>query len=174
MYHGCGVYHRDGSNVLITKRRSCSIPVNACFWMQGNHVNKKVRTRKREYDATVYHSKNLQKQYESELARQKPNITFYSTDDETMSDTDTDTDSNVSNVELAYDSDDNRLVIDIENMKKSISQISKRITNRLATADTLNLLNQLPAIKTDTNQTPDVADQTPGSQNEASQTQNNK
>ena len=44
MYHGCGIYHGDGSNVLITKKRSCSNPTNACFWMQGKHVNKKVQT----------------------------------------------------------------------------------------------------------------------------------
>ena len=43
-YHGCGIYHRDGSNVLVTKGRSCSNPTNACFWMQGEHVNEKVQT----------------------------------------------------------------------------------------------------------------------------------
>ena len=28
-YHGCGLYHRDGSNVLVTKWRDCSKPINA-------------------------------------------------------------------------------------------------------------------------------------------------
>ena len=164
-YHGCGIYHRDGSNVLVAKGRSCSNPTKPCFWMQGEHVNKKVQTRKREYDATIHRSQNLKKQYASELCRQNPNTTFYSTDDETISDSDTD--SNVSGLELTYDSDDNRLIIDIENGTKSISQISNTISNRLATDHTVNLINQLPGIKTHT-------DQAPGSQNETSQTLNNK
>ena len=47
-YHGCGIYRRDGTNVLITKKRLCYKPTNACFWILGNDVNKKVRTRNNE------------------------------------------------------------------------------------------------------------------------------
>ena len=89
-YHGCSIYHRDGSNVLVTKRRPCSRPTNAYFWMQSEHVHKKVCTRKKEYNATVYRTNHLNKHYHSELKKQNPNITFYSTDDETMSDSDSD------------------------------------------------------------------------------------
>ena len=165
-FHGCGIYHRDGSNVLITKRRGCSNPINACFWMQGEHVHKKVSTRQREYDATVYYTPHLKKQYQSELNKQNPDINFYSTDDETMSTmsvTDSDVDSYVPGPELTYDSDDNRLIIDIENVTKSNSQISNTISNRLATDYTVNSINQVPHIKTH-------IDQTLGSQNEFSQT----
>ena len=84
-----------------------------------------------------------------------------------VTDSDSDVDSNVSGLELSYDSDDNRLVIDIENVRKSISQISNTISNRLATDQTVNLINRLPDIKTHT-------DQVPSSQNEPSQTPHNK
>ena len=30
-YHGCGIYRKDGTNVLITKKRLCYKPINACF-----------------------------------------------------------------------------------------------------------------------------------------------
>ena len=168
-YHGCKIYHRDGSNALVTKGRPCSNPTNACFRMQGEHVHKKVSTRKREYDEVIYYTKHLKRQYQSELKKQNPDITFYSTGDETMSvtDSDSDVDSNVSGLELSYDSDDNRLVIYIENVTKSISQISNTISVRLATDQTVNLINRLPDIKTHT-------DQVPSSQNEPSQTPDNK
>ena len=127
-YHGCGIYHRDGSNVLVTQQRPCLNPTNTCFWMHPEHVQKKVSTRKREYNATVYRTNNLKKQYQSELKKQNPNTTFYSTDDETVSDSDLDNNSNVS-----YDSDDNKLVIDIENnianVTTALSQFSNTISN---------------------------------------------
>ena len=62
-FHGCGVYRRDGSNVLCTKTRPCFKPVNACFWMLGKDVKKKVRTRNRELNERIYHSQSLKKQY---------------------------------------------------------------------------------------------------------------
>ena len=40
-YHGCGIYRRDETKVLITKRRVCYKPTNACFWMLGEDVEKK-------------------------------------------------------------------------------------------------------------------------------------
>ena len=43
-YHGCGIYRRDETKVLITKRRVCYKPTNACFWMLDEDVEKKVRT----------------------------------------------------------------------------------------------------------------------------------
>ena len=160
-YHGCGIYHRDGSNVLVTKQRPCSRPTNACFWMQSEHVHKKVCTQKKEYNATVYRTNHLKKQYHSELKKQNPNITFYSTDDETMSDSDSDSDSdsntnsNISGLnsyDSTYDSDDNKLVIDIDNhignAKKALRKLSKSISNQLV--NTINSIQQLP----DTDQTP--------------------
>ena len=87
-YHGCGVYRRDGSNVLCTKSRPCFKPVNACFWMLGKDVNKKVRTRNKELNERVYHSQSLKNQYQSELIKKNQyQYQFYSTDEETMSDT---------------------------------------------------------------------------------------
>ena len=38
-FHGCGVYHRDCSNVLITKKRPCTQPIIECFWMRPEHVH---------------------------------------------------------------------------------------------------------------------------------------
>ena len=136
--------------------------------MQAEHVHKKVSARKREYNAVVYHTNHLKRQYQSELKKQNPNITFYSTDDETMSDSDSDSD--VSGL-YSYDLDDNRLIInienDIENVTKAHSQFSNTISNRLATDHTVNSIKQVPGIKTHT-------DQAPGSQNELSQTPDNK
>ena len=40
-YHGCGIYRRDGRNVLVTKRGPCYKPTNACFWMLDEDVKKK-------------------------------------------------------------------------------------------------------------------------------------
>ena len=129
-FHGCGVYRRDGSNVLSTKRRPFKNPVNACFWMLGEDVTKKVRTRNREFNEKVYHSQSFKNQYQIELIKRKQ-YQYYSTDDETESNDETD------------DSDDNKLVIDIENVKKTISN---RITPLLIKV-TENQLKQLPIIK---------------------------
>ena len=86
MYHCCGIYHRDGSNVLITRGRGCSKPTDACFWMKPEHVHKKVITRSRELNKTV-HSISVLKQYEREQLKNGV-LNYYSTDDETMSDSD--------------------------------------------------------------------------------------
>ena len=86
-FHGCGVYRRDGTNVLYTKKRPCSNPINACFSMRSKDVTKKVRTRERELNERVYTSQSLKIHYQNEL---KKNHESYSTD--TNTDTD-DTDS---------------------------------------------------------------------------------
>ena len=70
-YHSCGVYRRDGSNVLCIKLNPCIKPTNACFWMLNEDVNKKVRTRNKEFNERVYHSQSLKKQYQSELIKRK-------------------------------------------------------------------------------------------------------
>ena len=170
-YHGCGLYHRDGSNVLVTKWRGCSKPINACFWMKTEDVRKNVYTRRRELTATIHNRKLLQ-QYVSELVRRGSfTSTFYSTDSGTDSDSDTDT-------EPEYNSDDNRLVIDIA---KAISKPAAK----LPTEHTVSLINQMsdsnadqiPGIKTNTDQIPGIktnTDQTPDIKNEPFQTLDNK
>ena len=87
-FHGCGVYHRDGSNVLITKKRPCYHPITECFWMQPEHVHKKVTTRKRESSKTV-HLASIYRKYIRELRGGKLN--YYSTDEDSDSDSDDDT-----------------------------------------------------------------------------------
>ena len=175
-YHGCGLYHRDGSNVLVTKWRGYSKPINACFWMKTEDVRKKVYTRRRELTATI-HNRELMQQYVSELARRGSfTSTFYSTDSGTDSDTDT---------EPEYDSDDNRLVVDIENVVKAISNPVSKSFSKLATKHTVNLINQtpdsntdqVPGIKTNIDQTPGIktnTDQTPDIKNEPLQTPDKK
>ena len=117
-YHGCGIYRRDGTNVLVTKRRACHKPTNACFWMLSEDVEKKVRTRNRELNERIYHTQSLKKQYQSELIKRKQ-YEYYSTESDNSS---SDNNSN-------YDSDDNKLVIDIENVTKSISNTLIEIEN---------------------------------------------
>ena len=131
-FHGCGVYRRDGSNVLCTKTRPCFKPVNACFWMLGEDVKKKARTRNRELNERIYHGQFLKKQYQSELIKRKQYECYSTESDDSSSD-------NNSN----YDSDDNKLVIDIENVTKSISNtITPYLMN-----ETVNQTKQLPEIK---------------------------
>ena len=117
-YHGCGAYRRDGTNVLITKKRPCNNPINACFWMLGKDVIKKVRTRNKEFNEIVYYSQSLKNQYQRELIKRKQ-YQYYSTDED--SDTDTDTKSN----------DSHKLVIDIQNITKSISDSVNNIKETL-------------------------------------------
>ena len=69
-FHGCGVYRKDGSNILCTKTRPCFKPVNACFWMLGEDVKKKVRTRNRELNERIYQSQSLKRQHQSELSKE--------------------------------------------------------------------------------------------------------
>ena len=109
-FHGCGIYRRDGSNVLSTKKRPCNNPINACFWMLGKDVIKKVRTRNKEFNERVYYSQSLKNQYQRELIKRRQ-YQYYSTDEDSDTDTDTDTESN----------DSHKLVIDIQNITKSIS-----------------------------------------------------
>ena len=127
-YHGCGLYHRDGTNVLVTKWRGCAKPINACFWMRPEHVQKKVTTHRRELTQTI-HNKKLIKQYQREQLKACV-LAYYSTNDETMSVSDSDSDSD-------NDSDNNRLIIDIENVVKAISKPVSKSISKLTDNQTL-------------------------------------
>ena len=145
-YHSCGIYRRDRTNVLVTKRRPCYKPTNACFWMLDEDVKKKVQTRNRESNERIYHSQSLKKQYQSELIKRKQ-YEYYSTESD---DSSSDNNSN-------YDSDDNKLVIDIETVTKPISNtlieienVKKSISNTIMPYlinETVNQTKQLPEIK---------------------------
>ena len=119
-FHGCGVYRRDGSNVLSTKKRPCNNPINVWFWMLGKDVIKKVRTRNKEFNERVYYSQSLKNQYQRELIKRKQ-YQYYSTDEDSDTDIDTDTESN----------DSHKLVIDIQNITKSISDSVNNIKETL-------------------------------------------
>ena len=127
-FHGCGAYRRDGLNVLCTKERPCSNPINACFWMKNKHAINKVRTRNKELNDKMLYSASVKKQYKSELHRQKQ-IQYYSTDESSYSDSDSDVSDSDS-----IDSDDNKLVIDLKTVNeinhslKSISETVSEIT----------------------------------------------
>ena len=114
-YHGCGVYRTDGTNVLITKKRPCFNPTNACFWMLASDINKKVRTRNNEANDRIYHRQSLKRQYQTELKRKKQ-YQYYSTGESSNESTDESSD------ESAYDSDDNKLIIDIKNQILKMDQ----------------------------------------------------
>ena len=58
-FHGCGVYRRDGTNVLCTEKNPCSNPINACFWMKTRHVIHKVRTRNSELNDNILYSNSV-------------------------------------------------------------------------------------------------------------------
>ena len=126
--HGCGAYRRDGSNVLCTKKRPCSKPINACFWMKNKHAINKVRTRNKELNDKILYSVSVKNQYKSELNRRKQNQ-YYSTDESSYSDSDSDVSDSDS-----IDSDDNKLVIDLKTVNeinhslKSISETVAEIT----------------------------------------------
>ena len=68
--HGCGAYRRYGTNVLCTKSRPCYKPVNACFWILGKDVHKKVRTQNGESNKRIYHSQSLKRQYDQSLSKE--------------------------------------------------------------------------------------------------------
>ena len=115
-FHGCGLYHREGSNVLITKKRPCYHPIIECFWMRPEHVHKKVTTRKRESSKTV-HLASIYRKYIQQLHGGKVN--YYSTDEDSETDSDT-------------DSDDDTLIIDDKNAK---SQVPDNKNNENETED---------------------------------------
>ena len=108
-YHGCGMYHLDGSNILIRKGQSCILPTKKCFWKRPNYINKKIYTRSREKSAKIYF--NLMSlpcnKIKKELIEYNQQ-TFHSSD----SDSDSDTDSSLNSEESMYDSDSNDLIID--------------------------------------------------------------
>ena len=82
--------------------------------MLGNDVNKKVRTRNNEANDGVYHSQSLKRQYQTEIKRKKQ-YQYYSTDESSN-------ESEESSDESAYDSDDNKLIIDIKNQISKMDQ----------------------------------------------------
>ena len=100
-FHGCGIYRRDGTNILVTKKRPCKFPINQCFWMNPSDVNSKIRTRFRELNDLVINKSHYKTQYKNEA---KNNHECYSTEEE-ESNTESDTES-----ETGYSSD--RLIID--------------------------------------------------------------
>ena len=89
--HGYGIYRRDGTNILVTKKRPCDKPINSCFWMNTSNIKSQIRTRQREYNDIIYHCDKYKTQYKNEY---KTNHESYSSDYEsnTESDTDSDTD----------------------------------------------------------------------------------
>ena len=97
-YHGCGAIFRNGSKVLVTKKRPCTHPILNCFWMDPKDITwAKVTTRKQERERFVT-DKHLFRQY-AKVKNVKLN--YYSTDE--------DSDSDIS------DSGDDTLIIDENN-----------------------------------------------------------
>ena len=99
-FHGCGIYRRDGTNILITKKRPCKFPINQCFWMNPSDVNSKIRTRFRELNDLVINKNHYKTQYKNEA---KNNHECYSTEEESNTESDTES-------ETGYSSD--RLIVD--------------------------------------------------------------
>ena len=103
-FHGCGIYRRDGTNILVTKKRPCKFPINQCFWMNPSDVNSKIRTRFSELNDLVINKSNYKTQYKNES---KNNHECYSTEEESNTDSNTESDTES---ESGYASD--RLIID--------------------------------------------------------------
>ena len=53
-YHGCGLYRRDGTNILVMKKRLCKFPITNCFWMDSVNIKSQIRTRFRECNNKDY------------------------------------------------------------------------------------------------------------------------
>ena len=103
-FHGCGLYTRDGTNILVTKNRPCKSPINQCFWINASNVKSKIRTRFNELNDSICFKSNYKTQYKNEA---KNNHESYSSKYE--SNTELDTESNAES-ETGYSSD--RLIID--------------------------------------------------------------
>ena len=103
-FHGCGIYRRDGTNILVTKKRPCKFPINQCFWMNPSDIKSKIRTRFRELNDLVINKSNYKTQYKNES---KNNHECYSTEEESNTDSNTESDAES---ETGYSSD--RLIID--------------------------------------------------------------
>ena len=54
LYHGCGIFFRDGMNILITKRKTCKRSTSKCFWKDAVYVNNRVKTRSQISKQTVW------------------------------------------------------------------------------------------------------------------------
>ena len=106
-YHVCGLYRRDGTNILVTKNRSCKTPMNQCFWMNALNVKSKIRTRFKELHDSICLKSNYKTQYKNEA---KNNHESYSSEYESNTDSNTESDTESNTDETEYSSD--RLIID--------------------------------------------------------------
>ena len=95
-YHGCGLYRRDGTNILVTNKRPCKFPITNCFWMDSANVKRQIRTRFRKCNDEIILHSIYKTQYQKEA---KTNHESYSSEYE-------------SNTESDNESDSDRLVID--------------------------------------------------------------
>ena len=107
-FHGCGIYRRDGTKVLVTKKRPCNFPIKQCFWMKPSDIKSKIRTRNSELNDLVCFKTNLKTQYKNES---KSNHEYYSTEEESNTDSDNQPD-NLSDTESETGYSSDRLIID--------------------------------------------------------------
>ena len=111
-FHGCGLYRKDGTNILCTKKRPCLKPINNCFWMKSKDTTNKIRTRNKELNDEILMSNSLKNEYFQKLYIMKSRQ-YYSSDESSYSDSDSDTSISDSNPDISdSDSDSNKLIID--------------------------------------------------------------
>ena len=79
-FHGCGLYRKDGTNVLCTKKRPCLKPINNCFWMKSKDTTNKIRTRNKELNDEMLMSNSLKNEYFQKLYIMK-HRQYYSSDE---------------------------------------------------------------------------------------------
>ena len=106
-YHGCSLYRRDRTNILVTKNRSCKTPINQCFWMNALNIKSKIRTRYNELHDSICFKNNYKTQFKNEA---KNNHESYSSEYESNTDSNTESDTESNTDETGYSSD--RLIID--------------------------------------------------------------
>ena len=171
-FHGCGAYRRDGTNVLCTEKNPCSNPINACFWMKTRHVIHKVRTRNRELNDNILYSNSVKRQYYNELSRQRQ-TQYYSTDESSYSDSGSDysdySDSDNNNLIIDIDQTVNDINHSIKSISETIGEItkSKQLIHETVTSHLINeTLNQLHEV-TNTNQSQDLGLQSPNDKNKS-------
>ena len=178
-FHGCGAYRRDGTNVLCTGKNPCSNPINACFWMKARHVIHKVQTRNSELNDNILYSNSVKRRYYNELSRRRQ-TQYYSTDESSYSDSGSNSGSDYSDYSDHSDSDNNNLIIDIDQTVndinhsiKSISETigeitkSKQLIHETVTSHLVNeTLNQVHEV-TNTDQSQDLGLQSPNDKNKS-------
>ena len=129
-YHSCGVIFRNGSNVLVNKKRPCTHPILNCFWMDPKLVKGRVSTRKQERERSIT-DKTLFREY-----AKNPNLKFnyYSTDDDSDSD-----------YSYSDNSDDETLIIDEKNTENETEdQIPGTRTPEQTPSSTAEVPDQTP------------------------------